>query len=79
MLKELEFTEHMVDSGSSSEQTEAALKAVKAAFKYFDAREKKFEEAQVDDFERYVLKLMDERRNSEETLVGLGRYIYFLT
>jgi hypothetical protein len=78
LLKELEFTEYMVDSGSSSEQTEAAVKAVKAAFKYFEARGKKFEEALVDDFERYVLKLMEEKRNSEETLVGLGRYVYFL-
>ena len=78
MLKELEFTEHMLDSGNSSKEIEAAIKAVKAAFNYFEARGKKFEEAQVDDFESYVLKLMEEKRNSEENLLGIGRYVYFL-
>ena len=78
MLKEKEFTEYMVDRGSSPEQTEAAVKAVKAAFKYFEVQGKKFEEAQVEDFERYVSKLMEEGENTEEALVGLGRYVYFL-
>ena len=78
MLKEKEFTEYMVDRGSSPEQTEAAVKVVKAAFKYFEVQGKKFEEAQVEDFERYVSKLMEEGENTEETLVGLGRYVYFL-
>lgn len=78
MLKEKEFTEYMADRGSSPEQTEAAVKVARAAFKYFEAQGKKFEEGRVEDFERYVCRLMEEGENTEETLVGLARYVYFL-
>lgn len=77
MLKEKEFTEYLIERGSSKEQIDAALSVVKAAYTFFDAKGKKFEECQVDDFRSYVSNLMEEGENTEDALVVLGRYIYF--
>ncbi len=76
-MKEKDFTEYLIERGSSQEQIDAALRAVKAAYTYFEAKGKKFEECQVDDFRSYVSNLMEEGENTEDALVGLGRYIYF--
>ncbi len=78
MQKEKEFTEYMVERGSSPEQVKVAVNAVKEAVEYFEAGGKKLTEASVEDFKGYVQRLMDEGRNTEETLVALARYIYFL-
>ncbi|MCK4583313.1 hypothetical protein KAU18_08360, partial [Candidatus Bathyarchaeota archaeon] len=78
MQKEKEFTEYLVERGSSPEQVKAAVNAVKEAIKYFEAEGKKLEKASVEDFKGYVQKLMDEGKNTEDTLLGLGRYVYFL-
>jgi len=56
----------------------AAVDAVKEAVEYFEAGGKKLDEASVEDFEGYVQRLMDEGKNTEDTLAGLGRYVYFL-
>jgi hypothetical protein len=77
LLKEKEFTEYMKDRGTSPERIEAAVKAVKAASSYFEAQGKEFEKSQVDDFQHYVSLLMETGGNTEETLVDLGRCIYF--
>ncbi len=78
MQKEKEFTEYLVERGSSPEQVKAAVNAVKEAIKYFKAEGKKLEKASVEDFKGYVQKLMDEGKNTEDALLGLGRYVYFL-
>jgi len=54
LLKEKEFREYLVERGSSSEQVEAAVDAVKEAAAYFEADGKKLDEASVDDFKGYV-------------------------
>jgi hypothetical protein len=78
LQKEKEFTEYLVERGSSPEQVKAALDAVKEAAAYFEAEGKKLEKASVEDFKGYVQKLIDEGKNTEEALLGLGRYIYLL-
>jgi hypothetical protein len=77
LLKEKDFSKYLIERGSSQEQIDAALRAVKAVHTYFEAKGKKFEECQVEDFRSYVSNLMEEGENTEETLVGQGRYIYF--
>jgi len=78
LQKEKEFTEYLVERGSSPEQVEAALEAVKEAVEYFEAEGKRIDEASVEDFKGYVQKLMDEGKNTEDNLLGLGRYVYIL-
>ncbi|MBN2334276.1 hypothetical protein JXL21_01870, partial [Candidatus Bathyarchaeota archaeon] len=78
MLKEKEFKEYLVGRGSSPEQVKAAVKAVDEAVGYFRAAGKRLNEATVEDFEAYIGKLMDEGKNTEDTVQGLGRYVYFL-
>lgn len=78
MRRRKEFTEYLVERGVGLEQLEAALDAVEEAAAYFEAEGRKLGEASVEDFKGYVQRLMDEGGNTEETLVALARYIYFL-
>jgi hypothetical protein len=78
LQKKKEFTEYLVERGVSRDRLEAAVDAVEEAAAYFEAEGKELTEASVEDFKGYVQMLMDERRNTEDTLVALARYVYFL-
>jgi hypothetical protein len=78
LQKKTEFMDNLVERGVSIEQVEAAVDAVEEADAYFEAEGKRLGEASVEDFKGYVQGLIDESRNTEDTLVALGRYVYFL-
>jgi hypothetical protein len=78
LLKEDEFREFLEENGWTSEGIEGAVRTVEAVFHYFDSQGIEFEEAQVGNFKRYISKMMERDENTEDALLGLGRYVYFL-
>jgi len=78
LQKKKEFTEYLAERGVGPEQVGAAVDAVEEATACFEAEGKKLAEASVEDFKGHVQRLMDEGRNTEDTMVGLARYVYFL-
>jgi len=78
LLKQEEFTEYLKGRGIGPQERDAALEAVMEAYDHFDALGVKLVEASVADFESYVSRLIEEGRNSDEALIGLARYVYFM-
>jgi len=68
----------MRDRGSTPEQIKGAVKVVEEAFKYFKNKGIKLQKANIEDFEDYISNLIERGENTEETLVSLARYVYFL-
>ncbi|MCW4048909.1 MAG: hypothetical protein NWE89_04150 [Candidatus Bathyarchaeota archaeon] len=78
MIKEEEFRQYLTERGNDSGQVDAAVNSVKESMSYFAGRGLSYESADVDDFKEYIRHLMKEGKNTEETIMGVARYVYFM-
>jgi hypothetical protein len=78
MINEKEFREYLSKTGSNPKQIDFNIQTVKTAINHFNEKGVKIEKAKIKDFEEYVSKLIEDGNNDEETLVGIGKYVYFM-
>ena len=74
-LKVEEFRAYLKERGYDEETVDSYVKGVDRAQSYFG--DKPVKEVDVDGFKGYVAHLLETGENTEGTLLGLARYVYF--
>jgi hypothetical protein len=75
-MNEQILRDHYEKRGFSAANADGAVDAVHALEAWLSVREKTLETAQTDDIRTFIRMLIDEKRNSADTLLALARYFY---